>query len=129
MKIFISMLLTALSIFAAGPAGAAEESLSLRNALPETKSEPLAWGRDPFVPEVRVSGPSTGAVQELKLKAVFYNETRPSAIINEHIVYRGSLIGGQKIVDIGRTHVILQGENGSIRLELAEIPELNHGAK
>lgn len=124
MKALIAILLTVLSVSGAGFAVAAEESLSLRNALPETKTEPLAWGRDPFVPEVRVSGPSTAPLHELKLKAVFYNETRPSAIINEQIVYKGSLMGGQKIVDIGRTHVILQGENGVVRLELAEIPEL-----
>ncbi|MBI4948543.1 MAG: hypothetical protein HY955_00155 [Deltaproteobacteria bacterium] len=124
MKTCIPILLITISLLITPFAGAAEESLSLRNALPETKAEPLAWGRDPFVPEVRVSGPSTAPQQELRLKAVFYNETRPSAIINENIVYRGSLIGGQKIVDIGRTHVILQGENGSIRLELTEVPEL-----
>lgn len=125
MKTSITTLLITVSLLIAPFAGAAEESLSLRNALPETKAEPLAWGRDPFVPEVRIAGPSTGPQQEeLRLKAVFYNETRPSAIINEHIVYKGSLVGGQKIVDIGRTHVILLGENGSIRLELTEIPEL-----
>lgn len=125
MKRALVITLLAAAFNAAGGASFAEESLSLRNPLPETKAEPLAWGRDPFIPEVRASGgPSTGPAQELKLKAVFYNETRPSAIINEHIVYKGSLLGGQKIVDIGRTHVILQGENGVVRLELADMPEL-----
>ncbi|MBI5643919.1 MAG: hypothetical protein HY954_10655 [Deltaproteobacteria bacterium] len=96
--------------------------------MPPTKAAPLSWGKDPFTPAVR-QATGTAQAPEIKLKAIFYNDRRPSAIINDNIVYSGSVIMGQKVIDIGRTHVILQGENGSIRLDLAEIPELHNGTK
>jgi hypothetical protein len=105
---------------AVGPkAASAEEPLSFRGALPPTGPPALKWGKDPFVPLLRQA---TGA-PELRLKAILYNDTNPSAIVNDAIVYRGSAVAGQKIIDIGKTHVILQGESGTIRLEIAGVPE------
>ena len=105
---------------------AGAESLSYRTELPISTAQKRVsqWGKDPFVPAVKSSlkGPSEG----LRLTAIFYNAKNPSAIINERIVYRGSLLDGQKIIDIGMTHVILQAENGPMRLDLAEIPELRN---
>jgi len=103
---------------------AGAESLSYRTELPASPVERhgLAWGKDPFVPGLKAG--ARGEAAEVKLTAVFYNRENPSAIINDRIIYRGSLVSGQKVIDIGMTHVILQGENGPIRLELAEIPEL-----
>lgn len=69
------------------------------------------------------------SMPDMKLAAIFHNGKNPSAIINDRIVYRGSVVNGQKVVDIGFTHVILQGDRGSIRLELADIPELHNGSK
>jgi hypothetical protein len=103
-------------------AGAAEESLTIALDLPPTKSTPVPWGRDPFVPLLaEVTAP------DMALKAIFYHASRPSAIINADIVYEGSTVNGQKVIDIGRTHVILQSVSGRIRLELASLPELTDG--
>ncbi|MBI5885556.1 MAG: hypothetical protein HZB85_03120 [Deltaproteobacteria bacterium] len=41
-----------------------------------------------------------------------------SAIINECIVYKGGVIDGQKIVDIGKTHVILQWKDKNRHLDV-----------
>lgn len=109
----------AVFLFSASAALPAEERpLSGTLELPRTTGAPVEWGRDPFVPLVKkVAAPDT------VLKAVIYNPENPSAIINGHIVYVGSEIGGQKVIDIGRTHVILQGEYGRVRLEISETPE------
>lgn len=101
------------------------ESLSYAGKLPPTKSLPLAWGRDPFVPVLKASG----APPDLRLAAVFYNPRSPSAIINDRIVYIGSVVKGQKVIDIGRTHVILQGENGQVKIQIADIPELPNAGR
>lgn len=121
MKKIILILITGLTVFSIAGSSFAidEESLSFIGKLPPTKSVPLKWGKDPFVPEVSKTG---SASPDTKLTAVFYNTANPSAIINDRIVYKGSLVAGQKVIDIGRTHVILLGETGSIRLELADNP-------
>jgi len=96
----------------------AEESISIRGEVPPTEKPRLIWGKDPFVPLVS-TGAETGAeaAAVLKLTAIFFNKDNPSAIINDRIVYVGSLIRGQKIIEIGKTHVILQNKESSIRLE------------
>jgi len=102
---------------------ARRESLSARGVMPESGTERLEWGRDPFVPLI-----SGVAAPGMRLTAIFYNRKRPSAIVNDKIVYKGSVVGGQKVIDIGKSHVILQNEAGRIRLEIAEVPEfLNDG--
>lgn len=109
------------------PLTAGADALSYRMLMPpdrDTKS--LSWGKDPFVPAVQ--GEATVAA-DLKLTAVFYNAQNPSAIVNDRIVYRGSLVRGQKVIDIGSTHVILHGDRGRLRLELSEIPELQDANK
>lgn len=94
-------------------------SLSHTMELPSAGREEPDWGRDLFRPLVSdVIGP------DIRLEAVFYNRENPSAIVNGAIVYRGSTVEGQKVVDIGRTHVILRGELGTIKLEIAGVPEL-----
>jgi hypothetical protein len=103
-------------------AGAADESLTIALDLPATRPSPVPWGRDPFVPLL-----AEFTAPDMALKAIFYHSSRPSAIINADIVYEGSTVNGQKVIDIGRTHVILQGVSGRIRLELASLPELTDG--
>jgi hypothetical protein len=107
----------------ASPTGSASDlrphSLSYTAELPETDSRAHVWGRDIFTPLVR----GIESAPDLRLKAVFFNTDNPSAIINDRIVYAGSLVDGQKVVDIGRTHVILQGNIGTIRLEITGISE------
>ncbi|MBI5469384.1 MAG: hypothetical protein HY891_09665 [Deltaproteobacteria bacterium] len=101
------------------------ESLSYAGKLPPTRSLPLAWGKDPFVPALKV----TGAPPDLRLTAIFYNPRNPSAIINDRIVYIGGVVKGQKVIDIGRTHVILQGENGQVKIQMADVPELHNAGR
>ncbi len=99
----------------------AGESLSHVMELPENRGSAAAnWGRDIFVPLLK----GIESAPELRLSAIFFNTERPSALINDTLVHKGSLVGGQKVVDIGRTHVILQGNIGTIRLEIAGVPEL-----
>lgn len=127
MKKALLAAVTAVLLPAAAYAGA--ESLSYRTELPISTAENrgVRWGKDPFVPAIKPSVKQSS--DGLKLTAVFYNAKNPSAIINDTIVYRGSLVAGQKIIDIGMTHVILQAENGPMRLDLAEIPELRNANK
>jgi hypothetical protein len=99
-------------------------SLSHTGKLPQTNRPALSWGRDIFVPLVK----DAVGVPQMRLKAVFFSGKRPSAIINDKIVYKGSLLEGQKVIAIGKSHVILQGKSGTIRLELDTIPELSHDA-
>ncbi|MBI5344074.1 MAG: hypothetical protein HZB83_01860 [Deltaproteobacteria bacterium] len=106
--------------------GAEPESLSASVPLPPAPQAKLAWGRDPFTPVI--SGIDEA---NLRLMAIFFNDIRPSAIINGKIVYVGGAVNGHKIIDIGKGHVILHGEAGTIRLEVAGIvrPEGANDAK
>lgn len=94
-------------------------SLSHTLEVPEPESPRLRWGRDIFAPLVK----DVSDAPDVRLKAIFYNAERPSAIVNDKIVYKGSDLDGQKVIDIGKTHVILLGESGTIRLEIAGVPE------
>lgn len=119
-----------LSLWRPDTSNGAEESISIRTEVPPTEKPRLIWGKDPFVPLVPTgaeTGTAAAAAAELKLTAIFFNKDKPSAIINDRIVYVGSLIRGQKIVDIGMTHVILQNKEGSRRLEFAGSPEAASG--
>ncbi|MEK7773548.1 MAG: hypothetical protein AAB307_04305 [Deltaproteobacteria bacterium] len=123
----VVMLTAALSLFAApfGALYAGDESLSYTGEVPPVKRTALSWGRDPFIlPSARqTSGPA------LKLMAIFYNGDNPSAIIDNLIVYRGSEIKGQKVIDIELTHVILHSDYGKTRLDLAGITEMRDAVK
>lgn len=110
-------------------AATGQESLSYTLPLPPTKSAATAWGKDPFAPAVSAPGAARAASPDMRLSAVFYNPQKPSAIINGSVVYVGSVVNGQKVIDIGNTHVILFGASGRIRLEITEAPEHTDGAK
>jgi len=122
------VVLTALLSSFAAPFGAlcaGDESLSYTGEVPPVKRTALSWGRDPFIlPSARQTSGSA-----LKLMAIFYNSDNPSAIIDNLIVYRGSEIKGQKVIDIELTHVILQAEYGKIRLDLSGITEPRNAVK
>jgi hypothetical protein len=90
-----------------------EGSLSTIKPLPRTKMPRIRWGKDPFKPLI----PRTIEF-ELKLSAVIYNRQRPSAIIDDKIVYIRDYIDGFKVIDIGKNYVILSGERGKLRLDL-----------
>lgn len=106
------------------PVHGEDTSLSFTDELPPTKKPDIPWGRDPFVPAIRgVRAPG------MRLVAIFYNKERPSAIIDNRIVYIGSVIDGQKVIDIREGHVILQGKEGRIRLEIADIAGISDERK
>jgi hypothetical protein len=103
---------------APGFGGAEEGSLSYTLQLPPARTPAIVWGRDPFVPLI-----ADMEAPDMLLTAIFYHTERPSAIINADIVYVGSTVNGQKVIDIGKTHVILQGVSGRTRLEIVGLPE------
>ncbi len=102
-----------------GFGGAEEESLSYTLQLPPARAPAVAWGRDPFVPLI---ADAEMEASDMLLTAIFYHTESPSAIINADIVYVGSTVNGQKVIDIGKTHVILQGVSGRTRLEIVGLP-------
>ncbi|MBI5286664.1 MAG: hypothetical protein HY878_03635 [Deltaproteobacteria bacterium] len=112
---FSLLLATASTAFAQRGSG---ESLSEMRHLPSPKeSAPLPWGKDPIIPIISGVKGDTGRV-DIRLSAIIYSETRPSAIINNRIVYMGDVVNGQKVVDIKREYVILQVGGKSYKLEL-----------
>ncbi|MEK6531726.1 MAG: hypothetical protein AABZ23_04445 [Deltaproteobacteria bacterium] len=90
-------------------------SISYVLDIPATEAHEAPWGRDIFVP---LSAGGKAVAPGLKITAIFFSRTRPSAIINNSIVYVGSSLNGQKVVDIGEGHVILEDAKGQMRLEI-----------
>ncbi|MBE9529425.1 MAG: hypothetical protein IME99_09325 [Proteobacteria bacterium] len=114
----LSLLLVSSVAHSKESAASAAESLTFMAEMPGPPERAVHWGRDPFVP--LVSGSDS---PEMKLTAIFFNDTTPSAIINGEIVYKESTVMGQKVIDIEKTHVILQGTLGQILLEIARLPK------
>ncbi len=93
-----------------------KESLSdLNRILPSKKVVNSSWGRDPFVP---LTGDGLGKPANLKLTAIIYNAKKPSAIVNNKILYIGDNMDGQKVIDITKQYVILRGIGGVYKLEM-----------
>ncbi|MBI3755469.1 MAG: hypothetical protein HY265_04835 [Deltaproteobacteria bacterium] len=93
-----------------------KESLSdLNRIIPSKKVVNTSWGRDPFVP---LTGDGLGKPGNLKLTAIIYNAKKPSAIVNNKIIYIGDNVDGQKVIDITKQYVILRGISGSYKLEI-----------
>lgn len=91
-----------------------KESLSeLNRILPSKKAAVVPWGRDPFV---ALTGKRAGGTVDLKLTAIIYNNRKPSAIVNNKIIYIGDSIDGQKVIDITKQYVILRGIGGTYKL-------------
>lgn len=122
---YIPAVLMLAVLASAGALWAGEESLSYTMDIPPARSAVATWGRDPFL----LPSATQSAGPTLKLKAIFFNSENPSAIIDNLIVYGGSEIKGHKVIDIGRTHVILQGEYGKVRLDLSGTTELRDAIK
>ncbi len=115
----ILLLFASSAVYSKEPDAGVTESLTFMADLPAPPVAAVHWGRDPFVPLINGAGTA-----KVKLTAIFFNELSPSAIINGDIVYKESIVGGQKVVDIGKTHVILQGISGRIILEIASLSKL-----
>ncbi|MBI5236119.1 MAG: hypothetical protein HY886_07720 [Deltaproteobacteria bacterium] len=126
-NVLFAAIATAFLIFSYGATravGGQEASLSHKAALPLTKDSRVKWGRDPFL-----QAGATATPHDMRLTAIFYNAESPSAIINGRIVYKDSEVSGQKVIDIGRRHVILQTSAGKIRLDIAGATESLDAAK
>ncbi|MBI5047648.1 MAG: hypothetical protein HZB54_01670 [Deltaproteobacteria bacterium] len=95
---------------------ALKESLSdLSRILPAKKPVHASWGRDPFVP---LPGNGFMVPANLRLTAIIYNDKKPSAIVNNKIIYIGDSVDGQKVIDITKQYVILRGISGNYKLEM-----------
>ncbi|MEK6600119.1 MAG: hypothetical protein AABY52_07265 [Deltaproteobacteria bacterium] len=93
-----------------------KESLSdLNRILPAKKIVNVPWGRDPFV---ALTGDGFVKPANLKLTAIIYNNKKPSAIVNNKIIYIGDSVDGQKVIDITKQYVILRGVSGAYKLEI-----------
>lgn len=104
-----------------------KESLSdLNRILPSKKVVNSSWGRDPFVP---LTGDGLGKPANLKLTAIIYNAKKPSAIVNNKILYIGDNMDGQKVIDITKQYVILRGIGGVYKLEMGSTEEQSYDIK
>lgn len=98
-----------------------KESLSdLNLIIPSKKIANAPWGRDPFAP---LTGDEVGKPANLKLTAIIYNAKKPSAIVNNKIIYVGDNVDGQKVIDITKQYVILRGSGGAYKLEFGNTAE------
>ena len=96
-----------------------KESLSdLNRILPAKKAVHASWGRDPFVSFVPLTRDGLVKPVNLKLTAIIYNDKKPSAIVNNKIIYIGDSVDEQKVIDITKQYVILRGSSGSYKLEI-----------
>lgn len=85
--------------------------------LDKAAGEISVINRDPFVfgssPEMTVAGASA-----LSLKGIIWNETSPTAVINDSVVAAGSVIGGFTIKEILIDRVVLVNEKTTLELKL-----------
>ena len=73
--------------------------------------------RDPFVPLVARGGPSPSALPGFTVQALLYDKARPMAIINDAVVTIGDEVGGARVVEIGKSDVVVEygGERITLR--------------
>ena len=82
----------------------------------------LEWGEDPFC---RGSRDDTGETDESEpvewsLDGIMYSAGNPMAVINKSVVGNGDMIRGARVVDIGKTGVILEKDGTKFSLNMAE---------
>lgn len=73
----------------------------------------MGWGRDPFI-----FGETRTAEGGLVLNGIAWDETNPSAIINNTVVRIGDGVGGNRVVDIQKNRVILSKDVNTYELNL-----------
>jgi len=59
------------------------------------------------------------SLSSLSLKGIIWNPDKPSAIINEHVVGIGDVIGNFKVKQITQDRVILENESSKLELKLS----------
>lgn len=99
---------------AAAP-GTAEETASgiVPTKRRARRTRYTAWGRNPFAPAA--VGQARG---EMVLSGIMWDETDPTAIINDEIVRVGDSVGGRKVVDIKQDRVIVDDGSGKVEIRL-----------
>ena len=62
--------------------------------------------------------PLRGAFVKYRLTAIGFSAGKPNAVINDMIVNVGDSVGGAKVVDIKKNHVVVLSDGKEIVLEL-----------
>lgn len=122
MKTFLSLTVMALSV----------TSLLLGTGLAVPLSEAdigwfresplhLVWGKDPFVPKVRMAQDNGSAAKledQFILTAVLLGRENPAAILNGSVVQVGDRIDDYKVARITRKSIFLKGPSGTTEIPL-----------
>lgn len=112
-------------------AGAAEEVITTPAARLDSATaarlERLPWAGDPFrlkvekrVEKPRVFQPPVEIGPGWLLGGIFYNESAPSAVVNNKSVVIGDNVNGAMVREISRTRVVLEHEGKTIALTMAQ---------
>ena len=81
----------------------------------EEEAKNLELKRDPFFAQPVVSAKETST--HLSLNGIVWDEVHPTAIINNTIVRKGSVIEGNTVVDIQKDKVILSDGHRNFELD------------
>lgn len=76
----------------------------------EVKRNPFSYGSPGNSQAVSLSN--------LSLKGILWNPDKPSAVINEHVLGIGDMIGNFKVTQITQDRVILENEGSKLELKL-----------
>ncbi len=98
---------------------ALDQALPLIKAVPRRRTEFVDWGRDPFAkPQKEKREKKVGSVSNLTLCAITCGDEKPSAFINDSIVYVGDKITDKTVKQIEQNKVILTDGTNDYVLEL-----------
>lgn len=79
------------------------------------RSDYVVWSRNPFFPK---ASSSQTVASSLVLNGIAWDEKFPQAVINNRIVRAGEQIGGNKVVKIERSFVVLNDGVNQFELRL-----------
>ena len=92
-------------------------TLAVKQDLPSGKD--AGWGRDPFSGRVYTAAKEE-TQKELRLSGVIWDKERPVAIINNKVVEKGSMIGGNTVVAIKEDRVVLSDGMSTFELKIGQ---------
>ena len=76
------------------------------------------WQRDPFQPQAAVSAAPAGEARDFVLKGIFWDETNPKAVVNDHMLATGDMIDGYKLMEIHPRSVVLREGEKNVKLSI-----------
>lgn len=85
--------------------------------LDKTSGEITEIKRDPFS-FGSWAGNQGNSASELFLKGIIWNIDKPSAVINDRVLFVGEVISGYKVTKISEDGVILENDNSKLSLKL-----------